>query len=156
MLVLFCGISRDPEFYEPSLFVKHRPTFKIHFYSPIGEDDGRKLNEVEEKEELAYQEFVMEQKIYSDNLDKLWFLPPILIQVTLSFLLLGVNWKSTSTLKALALHFVFNLIPSTLITAFMLFNERMWQLLLLGTLLLVVNVCTIELIQRRIGFMQKS
>ena len=33
---LFVGISRDQEFNQPDLFIKHRPSFKINFHSPGG------------------------------------------------------------------------------------------------------------------------
>jgi hypothetical protein len=89
--ILFCGIARDSEFYEPTIFVKHRPTLKFHFYTPIGESDLKleDLTEDKKREELLYQEFVVNQGVCADNLNRLWFAPPILIQLTLTFLSVG-------------------------------------------------------------------
>lgn len=72
--ILFCGIARDSEFYEPTIFVKHRPTLKFHFYTPIGESDLKleDLTEDKKREELLYQEFVVNQGVYADNLNRLW------------------------------------------------------------------------------------
>lgn len=149
LTVLFCGICRDPEFYEPSIFVKHRPTFKLHFYSPTGEQDIIDLNERGKEEEIAFQEFVVNQKVYTDNLDKLWFLPPILIQLTLTFLFLATTVRTHINSMRVTYHFIINIIPSTLIVTLMLFFEGALQLTGLAGLLIITNIWTIRLTKRK-------
>jgi hypothetical protein len=38
---LLVGVYRDNEFYEPDLFLKHRPAFQVSFYSPVGMSDRK-------------------------------------------------------------------------------------------------------------------
>jgi hypothetical protein len=149
--ILFCGISRDPEFYEPTIFVKHRPTFKIHFHTPIGESDMTlsDLSAEGKKEELHYKEFVEDQNVYSDNLNRLWFLPPILIQLTLTFLSFGTIKQNVISSGRFLLHFFINLVSTSLIVSLMLFNERPWQLFGLTTIVLIINVWTIRFTQSK-------
>ncbi len=68
-LWLFVGIFRDREWSESHLFLKHRPSFKVSFYSPRGEADPSSipghegyLSPKEEAEEQAYIEFVEEHR----------------------------------------------------------------------------------------------
>lgn len=149
LTILFCGICRDTEFYEPSIFVKHRSTLKINFHSTTGERDFVDLDESEKKEELAYQEFVVNQKVYTDNLNRLWFLPLVLIQLTLTFLLYGTNWRIGTKSKDLIFHFLINIIPLTIIISLMLFNEQTWRLIGLMTLLLTINFWTMRITRRK-------
>jgi hypothetical protein len=139
---LFCGIYREPEFYDPSIFVKHRPTFKLEFYSTTGERDFEQLDEESKKEELAYQEFIVDQKVDTDNLYRLWYLPSILFQLTLTFFCFAIKQGIGIRPRNLIIHFLINLIPSTIIIALMLSNEGSWWVLGLGLLLLAINVCT--------------
>jgi hypothetical protein len=149
--ILFCGISRDPEFYEPTIFVKHRPTMKVHFYTPTGESDLTvlDLSAEDKKEELLYIEFVEDQKIYTDNLNRLWFLPPILIQVTLTFLAFAITTQNEIKPDRLIIHFLINVIPTTAIVSLMLFNEKPWQLFVFSVLLLITNIWTLKLTERK-------
>lgn len=149
--ILYCGIARNREFNEPSIFVKYRPTTKIHFYSPIGESDMTLpyLSEEKKKEELLYTEFVEDQKIYTDNLNRLSFLPYVLIQLTLTFLCLGLRIQRGIRLMWAALHFLINLLPTTLMVTLMLFYEESWQLLGLTTIVLIMNVWTARRLQRK-------
>ena len=155
--MLFCGISRDSEFYEPTIFVKHRPTTKIHFYTPTGESDMNlsDLSEEGQKEELLYQEFIEDQRIYTDNLNRLWFLPAILIQLTLTFFSFGTIRKNGIIPKKLLFHFLINLLPTTLIVSLMLFNEKPWQLIALTTIVLTINVLTIRFTQGKSSAQQQ-
>jgi hypothetical protein len=149
LTVLFCGISRDWEFYEPSIFVKHRPTLKLHFYSPIGERDFMELNEKDRKEVLAYREFVEDQKVYTDNLNRLWFLPPILIQLSLTFFAFGTARQDGIDSRRLLLHFVINLLPTAVLVELMLFNEKYWQVIGLTTIVVIANIWTIRFTRRK-------
>ncbi len=59
---LILGIYRDREFGSHHLFVKHKPTFKLRFYAPLGKSD-RTLNELNPKEsheEVMYREYIEE------------------------------------------------------------------------------------------------
>jgi len=156
-MILFCGISRDSEFYEPTIFVKHRPTFKIHFYTPTGESDMTlsDLSEEGKKEELLYKEFVQDQGVYTDNLNRLWLLPPILIQLTLTFFSFVTARQNGINNKRLLVHFLMNLIPTTVVVGLMLFNEKPWQLFGLTTIVLIINVWTIRFTQRKSSAQQK-
>ena len=61
----FCfGIYVDDEFGEENIFLKHRPTWKWKFYSPIGMSDLRIDDLTIEKqiEEKYYDEFVRKNK----------------------------------------------------------------------------------------------
>jgi hypothetical protein len=89
---LFVGLYRDDEFYEPNLFTKYRPTLKVNFYSPTGMSDLTVDDLIDEKkvEEIAFQEFVIKQHIQYNSNARLWYLPFILIQLTLTFLNLGL------------------------------------------------------------------
>jgi hypothetical protein len=107
------------------------------------------LSEEGKKEELQYKEFVEDQKVYSDNLNRLWFLPPILIQLTLTFFSFATVQQNKINSKRLLLHFLINLIPTTIAGILMLFNERPWQLLGLITLVIIINVWTIRFTQRK-------
>jgi hypothetical protein len=155
--ILFCGISRDSEFYEPTIFVKHRPTTKIYFYTPIGESDMNlsDLSEGGKKEELLYREFIEDQKVYTDNLNRLWFLPPILIQLTLTLFSFGMIRRNGITIKRLLFHFLINLFPTTLIVSLMLFYEKPWQLFGLTIIILTINVWTIRFTQGKSSAQQK-
>lgn len=64
---LFSGIFIEREWRDVHLFLKHKPSLKVLFYSPLGEADrssipGKEgyLTPEKEAEELAYVEFVSE------------------------------------------------------------------------------------------------
>ena len=156
--ILFCGISRDSEFYEPTIFVKHRPTLKIHFYTPTGESDLTisDLTGDLKKEELLYKEFVEDQKIYTDNLDRLWFLPPILIQITLTFFAFAISRQNEIRPKRLIIHFLINVVSTTVILSLMLFNEKPWQLFGLTLIVLIINLWTIRFTRRKSSAQQNA
>ncbi|PDS24949.1 hypothetical protein [Flavobacterium branchiophilum] len=61
---LFFGVHVDDEFGDKSIFVKHRPTWKWKFYSPIGMSDLKMDDLTKEKqiEEKYYDEFVRNNK----------------------------------------------------------------------------------------------
>lgn len=87
---LFTGLFYDAEFYEPHLFLKHRPSSKVYFYSPAGMSDitMKELSPKGKAEEAAYREFTSHywsnRHIISD------ILPFVMIQLALSFLCLGI------------------------------------------------------------------
>lgn len=64
---LFSGIFFEREWREAHIFLKHRPSLKVLFYSPLGEADrsnvpGKEgyLTPGQQAEESAYVEFVEE------------------------------------------------------------------------------------------------
>jgi hypothetical protein len=64
---MFSGIFIEREWRDVHLFLKHKPSFKVIFYSPLGEADrsfvpGKEgyLTPEKEAEESAYVEFVSE------------------------------------------------------------------------------------------------
>jgi hypothetical protein len=108
MTWLFVGFSYDDEFFEPTLFTKYKPTFKVNFHSPIGQSDLtlEDLSPSQQFEEKAFQEFVK-------NHDGQFILSGILIQLTITFLCLGVYqlrrsvlFKIWQILKHILLNFV--------------------------------------------------
>lgn len=71
---LFLGVYREREFGDRHLFIKHKPTFKISFYAPLGESD-RTLNELnpeQSHEEVMYREYVEEHGGYKRSISLGW------------------------------------------------------------------------------------
>ncbi|MNF89356.1 hypothetical protein D3C87_1296570 [compost metagenome] len=60
---LFCGIYIHDEFGERHFFIKHRPTWKWEFYSPLGMSDNKieELSEENQIEQKYFNEFVRDQ-----------------------------------------------------------------------------------------------
>jgi hypothetical protein len=56
----FIGVKNHPEQDHRMVIVKHRPSFKLEFYSPIGDSDKLfdELSTEEQKEEQLYREFI--------------------------------------------------------------------------------------------------
>ena len=146
---LFVGLFRDDEFYEPELFIKHRPTFKTNFYSPTGMSDltVNDLTADKQVEEIAFMEFV-------DNRNRqLWFLPFILIQFTLTLLMLGFyKLRQTITFKnwQLPAHFFINIILTTLGLVFALSVDNVFMAAILLLAILTINYLSILVLTRRI------
>ncbi len=60
---LYCGVYVHDEFAEENFFIKHRPTWKWKFYSPIGQSDLKLQDLIPEKqsEQKYFNEFVRDQ-----------------------------------------------------------------------------------------------
>jgi hypothetical protein len=60
MIRLWTGVYPHDEFAETHFFIKHRPTCKWTFYSPIGMSDNQLNNLTEERrvEQLLFEEFI--------------------------------------------------------------------------------------------------
>ncbi|GLB47891.1 hypothetical protein [Neptunitalea lumnitzerae] len=60
LLLSFVGIKYHPEFNEPDFFIKHKPSLKMEYRSPLAETDSdiSLLSKQDQAEELAYREFV--------------------------------------------------------------------------------------------------
>jgi len=62
---VFCGVYVHDEFAERHFFIKHRPTWKWLFYSPIGMSD-KKLGDLSEEEQIEqkyFNEFITGQRL---------------------------------------------------------------------------------------------
>lgn len=57
---LFCGVYVHDEFGDEALFIKHRPTWKWKFYSPVGMSDLKMedLTPEQQTEQEYFDEFV--------------------------------------------------------------------------------------------------
>ena len=150
---LFIGLFRDDEFFEADLFTKYRPTFKVNFYSPIGMQD-LKLEDLptgEKSEEIAFQDFVMNRDIQNSNDARLWYLPFILIQLTLTFLSFGIfKIKRNLVYKKwqLPTHFAICLIVTSIGLAFILYFDNILFTIFGGLLILTINYWTLILLTR--------
>ena len=60
---LFFGVYIHDEFGDPYIFIKHRPTWKWKFYSPLGMSDLdiNDLSETKKLEQLLFNEFIRDQ-----------------------------------------------------------------------------------------------
>ncbi|SDG96395.1 hypothetical protein SAMN04489796_1011047 [Winogradskyella thalassocola] len=62
---LWIGLYDHDEFDEKHLFIKHRPIWKTHFYSPRGMSD-MKLSEMSEeakREQKLFDEFIIDNQV---------------------------------------------------------------------------------------------
>lgn len=154
---LFVGIFRDDEFYEPNLFLKYRPTFKVNFYSPTGMQDFE-LNDLSPErkaEEIAFQEFVIQQHIQGNSAPIRDCLPFILIQLTVTFLSFGFfKIRRNFTYKAwqLPVHFLSCLIPTSLGVLFILVFDYLALKLILLTLMALINYFMLFLLVRSVRY----
>jgi len=140
--ILFIGLYRDDEFNELRAFTKHRPTTKMYFYSPIGMQPLNIEDLTPEKrvEQLAFNEFIIGNKIQFSR-DKLWFIPPLLIQLSLTLLTFGLfitltNMRILIPILHLSILYVFTALGLTLITIIDQFSST----LIIGIFLLTINL----------------
>ncbi len=71
---LFLGVYTEREFGDHHLFLKHRPTFKLSFYAPLGESDYT-LNDLDPDrahEEVMYRQYVEEGGGYRRSVPLGW------------------------------------------------------------------------------------
>jgi hypothetical protein len=150
-LFSFVGIKYDTEFYEPEFFVKHKPNFKIEYYSPIGDSDLtlNDLNGDRKEQEIAYRDFVGNY-FDRDFLDNLSFL----IIPLISFLILTGITEITGIIdkKTKLKEFIFGYL-SNIIWLFVTFAIY-WNLNLNGLLMTIIywtlSLFSIILINRKI------
>jgi hypothetical protein len=150
---LFVGIFRDDEFFEPTVFTKYRPTFKVNFFSPIGMQslNIKDLPADEQVEEIAFQEFVINKHQQNNSNAPLWFLPFILIQTTLTFFTLGAYGlikKFETRHRSCFFHFLINIIPTSLAIGFMMALDNRYWTIFLATLIFVINVLSAILLTK--------
>jgi hypothetical protein len=150
---LFVGIYRDDEFFEPTIFTKYRPTFKTSFFSPIGMQDLNIDNLPADKqaEEIAFQEFVIERHQQNNSNAPLWFLPFALIQITITLLTLGAHGlikKMDLRHRYSLVHFVINVVSTTLVIGFIMALDNRYWTILLTALIIFINVLTVILLTK--------
>ena len=151
---LFVGLFRDNEFYEPKLFTKYRPTFKVNFYSPIGMQDLKidDLPTERKTEEIAFQEFVIKRHIQNNSDAKLWYLPFILIQLTLTFLSFGILKIKRNLVYykwQLPTHFVVCTMLTSIGLGLILSFDNLLLTIFGGLLILTINFGAIVLLTRQ-------
>lgn len=150
---LFVGLYRDDEFYEPNLFTKYRPTFKVNFNSQTGMSDltADDLTGDRQAEEIAFQEFVIKRHIQNNSDARLWYLPFILIQLTLTFLSFGIfKIKQDLVYKKwqLPTHFTVCFIVTSIGLAFILSFDNLLSTVIGGLLILTINYWTLLLLTK--------
>lgn len=151
---IFVGLYRDDEFYEPNLFTKYRPTFKVYFYSPIGMQDLKITDlQIDKKlEAIAFEEFVVKRNIQNNSDASLWYLPFILIQLTLTFSSFGVlKMKRDLVFNKwlLSTHFSICLILTSLGLGFILSFDNLIATLFGGFIIVTINFLALFLITRQ-------
>jgi hypothetical protein len=150
---LFVGFFRDDEFFEPTIFTKYRPGLKINFYSPIGMQSLsiKDLPVDKQNEEIAFQEFVIQQHQQNNSNAPLWYLPFLLIQVTLTFFTIPVHGlikPLKGQKKYLVWHFLANVIPTSLIIGFILSFDNLYWTCFLVISILILNILTAVVLTR--------
>ena len=151
---LFVGLFRDDEFYEPTLFTKYRPTFKVNFYSPVGMQDLelKELTPDRQLEEIAFEEFVMQQHIQNNSNARLWYLPLVLIQLALTFCTFGFyksTWTKQFKMWHLPTHLITNFIVTSIGLGFILSFDNIVSTIVLTLVILAINYGTIILLTKQ-------
>jgi len=110
------------------------------------------LSTKEKYEEQAFEEFVINQGHEYGGKEKLWYLPPILIQLTLSFMAFGVyRLRKTVNFKIwqLPTHFLINILLTTFLITFILVIDKMvWSILVTG-LIVIINYLIFLLLTKK-------
>lgn len=153
---LFVGFFRDDEFSEPNFFLKHRPTFKVNFYSPTGMEDFElsELSAEREAEQIAYNEFVAKQLFQNNRPEILWFLPFMFIQMTLTFFCFGIlKMRRTIAYKIwqLPVHYAICQITTFLSLVFILVFDNLIATVFLSILALFINYAILHFLTKRNG-----
>jgi len=151
---LFVGLYRDDEFHESSLFTKYCPTFKVNFYSPIGMQDLKIEDLPTDKkiEEIAFQEFIIERHIQNNSTARLWYVPLILIQLTLTFFTSGILKNQRALVYKrwhLSTHFATCLIITSIGLGFILRFDNLLSTIIGGLLILTINYLILLLLTKR-------
>lgn len=71
LMLSFIGVKNHPSQEHRMVIVKHKPSFKLEYYSPIGNSKKllEELSPEEQKEELLYREFVKRPESHTiDNI----------------------------------------------------------------------------------------
>ena len=155
---LFIGVFSEPEFGDKTIFVKHKPTFKIEFYSPIGESDLKlsDLNKEKQIEEIAFQEYIINQNQLKSNFSQ--FFAILLIELIITYLTLGIYKLRNSSSYAfwqIIFQIIINILISTVGIALILTFYKLYISIIILTLIFVINYLGInlsEIMKRKINF----
>jgi hypothetical protein len=154
LLWLFVGIFRDDEFYDPYLFIKHRPTLKVHFYSPIGMTDNTLADLTAEQryEEIAFQEFVDNRGVQNEPDGQWWFVPFLLIQLLITSLLSAYRpcADTKGCVKKFIIHIILNISITSIALAFALTFDRALATFILAAIVLLINYFVWKFLRTRI------
>jgi len=143
---LFIGVYEDDEFNEASIFLKYKPSLKMHFESPIGMQDLKisDLSTENQIEEKYYEDFIKNQHYKSEYLS---LIPFILIQATLTFICFGTKQKKYKIWQSL-IHFLINFLLTTIGIAFLLTFAKTFTTVIICLLIIMINYFTFLLIQK--------
>jgi hypothetical protein len=158
--VLFIGVFEDDEFYEFGIFTKHKPTTQLFFYSPSGMSDLtlQDLPKELQKEEIAFEEFVIKTGVQFPG-KKYDFLPLLLIQLTLTFLSLGIfriKFKNKFEKWLIPLHFIVNFIITSFILGGILISTSIYATIGLVLIILAINYFSIYKLKNQKFFNSSS
>ena len=147
---LLVGIYRDDEFFEPDLFTKYRPTTKVFFHSPIGMQglETGDLPEADKKEEIAFTEFVIHTHIQNNGHAPFWYMPFVLIQLTISAFCFGLTGQRPPAWKPLV-HFAACLVVTFMGLAFLLSFDNLYLSVFGGFIILMFNAVIAMLMTRK-------
>ena len=152
--ILFIGVYCHDEFNELNIFTKHRPTNKLYFYSPIGMQplSIQDLSEDQQKDQLAFNEFIVDAKIQFKG-DDTWFVPPLLIQLTLTFLIFGISTIKPSPIQSIFIPFTHALLLFIItglgITAMAVINN-LATITVIPIVLVVANYMTAKILSKKL------
>lgn len=155
---LFIGVFSEPEFGDKTIFIKHKPTFKIEFYSPIGESDLKlsELNKEKQIEEIAFQEYIINQNLLKNNNSD--FFAILLIGMIFTYLSLGIYKLKNSGVYLfwqIITQFIINIVISTIGIALMLTFNKSYISIIILTLIFIVNYLSViltETIKNKINY----
>ncbi|MDZ4758714.1 MAG: hypothetical protein SGJ10_11350 [Bacteroidota bacterium] len=144
--ILFIGQVYHSEDGDRSFFIKYKPTFQQYFYSPkfIHRLQPTKLTLIEDKDEHAFQEYIIEIGVLSRNNGVL--LPAILIQLAFTFFICGgfsMYSKTILNYEYIGWQFLINLLITYFGLFFMSFLDENTTTKIVCLSLLSINFLTI-------------
>ncbi len=148
---LFAGFFRDEEFYESHIFFKYKPTFKVFFYSPIGESDVsmKELSKEQQKEQIAFEEFVLKQK--AKKAFVLNSVAIILLQSSLSFFIFYFFKRREYYIYNnlhIVIHIFINSVVLWLLLKILSIDNTTYLLIIVG-IIFIVNFSTLFLFHKK-------
>jgi hypothetical protein len=147
--ILFIGVWRDDEFYEPGLFIKHKPSFYMVFEHPFGQSDYEldKFPIKTQEQYWRYREFVTDQYPGRHNIILILFF----IQIPLTFLFGGILplVRRKFNLIQMAIHFTINATVALFGIAFIFHLDKPPFTILISFLILILDFLTAYLFSKK-------
>lgn len=146
--ILFVGQYVDPQDGDITFFIKHKPTFKQTFYSPVAYHRlfPTTLTYTEEIEEKSFKEYVADRNLLTAQTNSLIFSTSI-FQLSLTLLICGLFSlfsKRQISIWQLFLHFIINSIATNFLGIVnILYAENLSNIIGVLILLLLLNILTI-------------